>query len=83
MARQATLSGGTGSGAGSRSRRSVPSIPEYLQECRNELRKVTWPTREETTQLTIAVVTMSVFMAVFLWAIDIGLNDLVAKITGF
>lgn len=78
MARQATLSGG----AGSRSRRPVPSIPGYIQECRGELRKVTWPTREETTQLTIAVVAMSSAMALFLYLIDDGLLSLVGKITG-
>jgi preprotein translocase subunit SecE len=75
MAKQATISSG-------RSGRRVPSIFEYVQESRAELRKVTWPTRDETTQLTIAVVSMSAAMAVFLYLIDNLLLTLVGKITG-
>jgi preprotein translocase subunit SecE len=75
MAKQATVTSG-------RSGRRVPSIVEYIQESRAELRKVVWPTREETTQLTIAVVTMSVAMAVFLYLVDNALLSLVGRITG-
>jgi len=65
-----------------RSGRRVPSIAEYVQESRAELRKVTWPTREETTQLTIAVMSMSVAMAAFLYLIDQLLTTVVSRITG-
>jgi preprotein translocase subunit SecE len=62
--------------------RRVPSIGEYIQESRAELRKVTWPTRDETTQLTIAVVSMSVTIAIFLYLVDQLLTVLVGRITG-
>ncbi|HEV3309670.1 MAG TPA: preprotein translocase subunit SecE [Chloroflexota bacterium] len=75
MAKQATISSG-------RSGRRVPSIFEYIQESRNELRKVTWPTGEETRQLTIAVMSMSVAIAAFLYLIDQIFNGIVGKITG-
>ncbi len=47
-----------------------PSIITFFQESRSELRKVTWPTRQETMNLTIAVMAMTVFIAAFLGTID-------------
>ncbi len=38
----------------------------YFRETRGELRKVTWPTREETWRLTLIVLGVSAAMAVFL-----------------
>ena len=74
MARQATLPAGRAS--------RVPSISQYIQESRAELRKVTWPTREETTQLTGAVITMVVAIAAFLYFVDSALSSIVQKLTG-
>ena len=59
-----------------------PSIVTFFQESRAELRKVTWPTRQETLNLTAAVVVMTVFMAVFLGIVDYVLNFLVKPILG-
>jgi preprotein translocase subunit SecE len=50
-------------------RRSHPII-EYFQATRAELRKVTWPTREEAQNLTMIIVTVSVAMALFLGLLD-------------
>jgi preprotein translocase subunit SecE len=54
----------------------------FFQESRAELRKVSWPTRQETLNLTAAVVVMTVFMAVFLGLVDYILNFLVKPILG-
>ncbi len=45
-------------------------IVKYLKETRAELRKVVWPTREETKNLTIIVVGVTVAMAIFLGVLD-------------
>ena len=45
----------------------------YLSETMGELRKVSWPTRQEAVQLTIVVLVVMVFMGLFL-----GLVDLIA-----
>jgi len=45
-------------------------ISRYLRETRGELRKVTWPTREESWRLTLIVLAVSLTMAVFLWLFD-------------
>jgi preprotein translocase subunit SecE len=47
-----------------------------------ELRKVVWPTRKDTVQITLVVVAMVVFVALFLWIIDWGLLAAVKALTG-
>jgi len=45
-------------------------ISRYLRETRGELRKVTWPTREESWRLTLIVLGVSLTMSIFLWLFD-------------
>jgi preprotein translocase subunit SecE len=45
-------------------------IIKYLKETRAELRKVSWPTRQEALNLTLIVVAFTVFMAALLGIID-------------
>jgi preprotein translocase subunit SecE len=42
----------------------------YLKETRAELRKVTWPTRQEATNLTLIVLGVTFAMALMLGAVD-------------
>jgi preprotein translocase subunit SecE len=58
--------------------RPVPRpIRKFFGDIVSELKKVTWPTREETTRLTVAVVAVSVTIGLLLGGIDIGFNWLV------
>jgi len=45
----------------------------FIQGSRVEIRKVVWPTRQETTQTAIAVFVFTLVMALFFWALDSGL----------
>ncbi|MEJ2746566.1 MAG: preprotein translocase subunit SecE [Anaerolineae bacterium] len=45
-------------------------ISRYFRETRGELRKVTWPSREESWRLTLIVLGVTVAMAAFLWVFD-------------
>ena len=45
-------------------------ISRTLRETLAELRKVTWPTRQEATQLTISVLVVVGVMSTFLGAMD-------------
>ena len=45
-------------------------IVKYLKETRAELRKVSWPTRQEALNLTLIVVAFTVFMTALLGIID-------------
>jgi preprotein translocase subunit SecE len=42
----------------------------FSKEARGELRKVFWPTRQETIQTTALVVFMAILAALVLWGID-------------
>ena len=46
------------------------AIVRYIKETRAELRKVTWPSREEAVNLTAIVVAVTAAMAAFLGVID-------------
>ena len=49
---------------------------------RVEIRKVVWPTRQETTQTTLIVVAVVLVMALLLWGLDSLLGWLVSLIVG-
>ena len=50
--------------------RSVLNRFRFIWEVISELRKVTWPTREETKRLTTMVVIISVAMGIMLGLVD-------------
>jgi len=43
---------------------------KYLKSAKNELLKVVWPDRKTTLNMTIAVIIISVIVALFLGAVD-------------
>lgn len=55
-------------------------IVRYLKETRAELRKVSWPTRDEAKNLTLIIVTVTVVMALFLGILDYFFQILAAGI---
>ena len=66
-------------GGAERARRA-PGL-QIFRETISELRKVVWPTREQTTRLTILVIVVSAFMGVLLGAVDLGFGRLFAFLT--
>jgi preprotein translocase subunit SecE len=54
----------------------------FTRESTVELRKVVWPTRKETAQVTMVVVAMVIFVAIFLWFVDWALLAGVKALTG-
>ena len=52
----------------------------FVKEARVEVRKVVWPTRQETLQTTIAVLFMVVLVAIMLWLFDMLLGWGVSKL---
>jgi preprotein translocase subunit SecE len=49
---------------------------------RTEIRKVVWPTRQETVQTTLIVLGFVVLVALFLWGLDSLLGWLVSLVIG-
>ncbi len=54
----------------------------FIQGSRIEIRKVVWPTKQETTQTAIAVFIFTLVMALFFWALDSGLLWLTRRLVG-
>jgi preprotein translocase subunit SecE len=50
---------------------------DFLREVKVELKKVTWPTRKQTTGTTIVVIIFIFVIATFLGLFDFGLSKLV------
>lgn len=50
---------------------------QYMREVRQEVSKVTWPTRKETTITTIMVFIMVFLAAVFFFFVDLILSEAV------
>lgn len=61
-----------------KSSRSGNPIIRYFQETADELRKVTWPTQEETIRLSAIVLVATIFFAVFLFAFDLLFQEIIA-----
>lgn len=55
---------------------------KFFQDSRSELRKVVWPTREETMQTTLVVAAMVIVLALILWGMDSILLWLIGWLTG-
>lgn len=55
----------------------------YLNESWSELKKVTWPTREHVTNLTILVFVISAIFGVYMWFWDTLWTAALRVITDF
>ena len=61
-------------------RRLRLGVPAWVQDIASELRKVTWPTREETIYLTTVVIIVSLTVGAILGGIDIFFNWLIDRL---
>jgi len=46
----------------------------FLTEVRNEMRRVTWPSRREVYATTVVVILTSAFFGLYLWLLDLALT---------
>jgi preprotein translocase subunit SecE len=54
----------------------------FVQGSRVELRKVVWPSRDETVKTTLVVFLFVSIAGVFFWGLDVLLSWLAKKLTG-
>ncbi|MBI4101236.1 preprotein translocase subunit SecE [Candidatus Microgenomates bacterium] len=57
----------------------MPSVLSYFKGSWQELAKVSWPNREQTLRLTLAVLIFSTVLAVIIGLLDFGLTELVKR----
>jgi preprotein translocase subunit SecE len=55
-------------------------VTKYFREVRGELKKVTWPTPQESRRLTLIVVAVTIAFAIFLFFWDWVFSNLVQQI---
>jgi preprotein translocase subunit SecE len=55
---------------------------DFAKEAHVEVRKVVWPTRQETMQTTLIVAVFVVIMALILWFIDWSIVKLLSFVVG-
>ena len=54
-----------------------------IQESYNELvNKVSWPTKSELANSTIIVMVASIILALVIWLIDLGINEIMHLVYG-
>lgn len=56
---------------------------QFALEARTELRKVVWPSRQETVQTTALVLGVVAIVGLILWGVDILLLKVIAWLTGY
>lgn len=59
----------------------VKQLIQFFKDARLEMRKVVWPTRQETLQATLMVLVAVVVMAILLWLIDMALFRIINFLT--
>ena len=58
------------------------AVWQFVLDSRQELRKVSWPTRQETTQTTLVVFAFVIFVGFFFWLLDLFLSWATRFLTG-
>ena len=57
------------------------NIIGFGREARMEVRKVVWPTRQETLQTTLMVLVAVIIIGIFLWMVDMVLAEAIQLVT--
>ena len=48
----------------------VEKLKNYLQGVRNEVKRVSWPTRQEVISFTILVIILVFVLTLYIWGVD-------------
>jgi len=72
MGKEESPHGGTGSGLPQKITGTIENTRAFLQETRVEMRKVTWPSREDVISTTGVVLATVAFFAIYLYFVEQG-----------
>ncbi len=59
---------------------AIARVREFFREVLLEFKRVTWPSRQELINSTTVVIVVTVVLAFFLGAVDIGLARVVERV---
>jgi preprotein translocase subunit SecE len=60
----------------------VSRLRRFIDEAWSELKKVSWPTREQVRNLTVLVFVVSFAVGVYITVLDVGFSQIVARLVG-
>jgi preprotein translocase subunit SecE len=63
--------------------KAFENIKKYIQAVRTELKRVTWPSKQELRASTVIVLITLITVTAYLWICDSVLLKLFEKIRGF
>ena len=75
------LVGGAAIYVGSLTEKGAEAL-ELIREARSEIRRVVWPTNQETTQTTLVVLVLIAIFSLLLWLLDWALSAFVTAVIG-
>ena len=58
------------------------NIWAFVQDAQVEVRRVVWPTKEETMQTTLIVILVVIFVSLILWGLDWFLSESIGYLLG-
>ena len=57
-------------------------LKNYLSDVKGELKRVTWPTKEELRSYSVAIIIMLIVFGLVIWLIDSGIVAVLVGFTG-
>jgi preprotein translocase subunit SecE len=58
----------------------IGRMRNFLSDVRGELKKVSWPNRNDLQKTTIAVIVLSVIIGLYLWLVDLSFQVLIQRV---
>jgi preprotein translocase subunit SecE len=62
--------------------RKIAELKTFFTEVRSELKKVTWPSKQEVYTTTVVVILTTVFFGFYLYGLDIIMSQVFTRILG-
>ena len=56
-------------------------VKKYFKECKSEIKKVTWPTKEQLAHNTMIIIAFVAIVTVILSLLDVGFSKLFSLLT--
>ena len=61
---------------------SKTKFSDFMQQVREEARRITWPTKQATMTATIMIIIVSVIMALFFFVVDQSIMGVLGMVFG-
>ena len=62
--------------------RKLRELKTFFSEVKSELKKVTWPSKQEVYSTTVVVILTTVFFGFYLYGLDLAMSQVFTRILG-